>query len=530
MAHDVFISYSNRDSQIANAICHMLEEVRIKCWIAPRDIRPGEIWADEIATAIPKAEVLIVILSLNSNSSKQVLREIELAVHNNVVVLPVRIEDIMPTGGMSYYLSTTHWIDVIDEGIELKITAIINRIRNILDGPEYEETSQIESEPHKIVAKAAIKKPRKTKLQKPILAITAVVLLTAVGLTLFFMRDVIFNKQENVTIASSGITPSPNEDDSLDLIYDVTPGIEVTVMPTDSPEPTPIIWVPEDFGYDPDMEVSIPNVALKNVIIQTLEAQGNPINGHISVADMFHINEIYVVSEQNDYATKDIDDKNILENESAIVINKVINDLEGMQYAKNMRAFVYIDDYNKNSIENLSPLAELYNLEILYLPGFKIKNLDEISGLTNLWYLYLFHSPIDDISVLSDFEDMIYLSFPEAANLTDISIVAALPNIEELVIDYCTRIDDLSYLQNSAMIRNVKSLCLIGSGIDNIDFLSEAYNLIWLNVQYLDISDIKVLENLNLEVLWLSDYTYNNNTDTIDKLISNGSEIRLNMP
>ncbi len=301
-------------------------------------------------------------------------------------------------------------------------------------------------------------------------------------------------------------------------------------MPTDSPEPTQIIRVPEDFGYDPDMEVSIPNVALKNVIIQTLEAQGNPINGHISVADMFHINEIYVVSEQNDYATKDIDDKNILENESAIVINKVINDLEGMQYAKNMRAFVYIDYYNKNSIENLSPLAELYNLEILYLPGFKIKNLDEISGLTNLWYLYLFHSPIDDISVLSDFEDMIYLSFPEAANLTDISIVAALPNIEELVIDYCTRIDDLSYLQNSAMIRNVKSLCLIGSGIDNIDFLSEAYNLIWLNVQYLDISDIKVLENLNLEVLWLSDYTYNNNTDTIDKLISNGSEIRLNMP
>ncbi len=54
MAHDVFISYSNRDSQIANAICHMLEEVRIKCWIAPRDIRPGEIWADEIATRFQK--------------------------------------------------------------------------------------------------------------------------------------------------------------------------------------------------------------------------------------------------------------------------------------------------------------------------------------------------------------------------------------------------------------------------------------------------------------------------------------------
>ena len=216
MAHDVFISYSNRDSQIANALCHMLEEDKIKCWIAPRDINLGDVWADAIAAAIPKAKVLIILLSINSNSSKQVLREIELAVHNNVVVLPVRIEDIMPTGGMSYYLSTTHWIDVIDESIENKISTIISRIRNILDGVAPDEAYQPRAEQPSRTIVSDVKKPRKAKLQKMIIGITAAMLLAAAALTLFLMRDVIFNKQETVTTASSKtpvstrITPLPS--------------------------------------------------------------------------------------------------------------------------------------------------------------------------------------------------------------------------------------------------------------------------------------------------------------------------------
>lgn len=41
MDHEVFISYSSANIQTAQAICHALESNRIKCWMAPRDIRPG---------------------------------------------------------------------------------------------------------------------------------------------------------------------------------------------------------------------------------------------------------------------------------------------------------------------------------------------------------------------------------------------------------------------------------------------------------------------------------------------------------
>ena len=42
MNHDVFISYSSQNSKAAQAICHTLEQHKIRCWIAPRDI-PSEI-------------------------------------------------------------------------------------------------------------------------------------------------------------------------------------------------------------------------------------------------------------------------------------------------------------------------------------------------------------------------------------------------------------------------------------------------------------------------------------------------------
>ena len=40
--HDVFLSYSSQDKTWADAACAVLERQRIRCWIAPRDITPGD--------------------------------------------------------------------------------------------------------------------------------------------------------------------------------------------------------------------------------------------------------------------------------------------------------------------------------------------------------------------------------------------------------------------------------------------------------------------------------------------------------
>ena len=52
VAHDVFISYSSQDKPVADAVCAGLEAAKIRCWIAPRDVRPGMDYASEIIEAI----------------------------------------------------------------------------------------------------------------------------------------------------------------------------------------------------------------------------------------------------------------------------------------------------------------------------------------------------------------------------------------------------------------------------------------------------------------------------------------------
>ena len=101
---DAFISYSHVDKRLADASCAVLEAAGIRCWIAPRDIGPGQEWAEAIITAIDRCSVMVLIFSRDANESSQIRREIERAVHNSVPIVPVRIEDAEPTGSLTYFL------------------------------------------------------------------------------------------------------------------------------------------------------------------------------------------------------------------------------------------------------------------------------------------------------------------------------------------------------------------------------------------------------------------------------------------
>lgn len=114
MAHDVFLSHSHLDKVFADAICHSLEAHGIRCWVAPRDIRPSEDWAEAIIDALDTARVLVLVFSSNSNGSPQVRREVERAVNKGLHILPLRIEDVPLSKSLEYFISTQHWLDAID--------------------------------------------------------------------------------------------------------------------------------------------------------------------------------------------------------------------------------------------------------------------------------------------------------------------------------------------------------------------------------------------------------------------------------
>lgn len=74
-----FISHAKADEKKADAIAKTLESKEFKCWIAPRDVRPGRSYGDEIIRGIEGCRSFVLVLSKASNNSAFVAREVERA-------------------------------------------------------------------------------------------------------------------------------------------------------------------------------------------------------------------------------------------------------------------------------------------------------------------------------------------------------------------------------------------------------------------------------------------------------------------
>lgn len=118
MAHDVFISHSQRNKTVADALCAGLEAGGIRCWIAPRDVLPGRSFAGEITRAINQSKVMVLVFSADSNNSEQILREVQLAANARLHIIQFRIEEVVPNDDLQYYLSTPHWLDAVTPPLE----------------------------------------------------------------------------------------------------------------------------------------------------------------------------------------------------------------------------------------------------------------------------------------------------------------------------------------------------------------------------------------------------------------------------
>ena len=113
MAHDVFISHSVKDKVTADAVCAVLEAEGVRCWIAPRDVLPSMEWSTAIVDAIEESRIIVLVFTANANASPQIRREVECAVNHGVPILPVRIEDVLPTKALEYFIGNVHWLDAL---------------------------------------------------------------------------------------------------------------------------------------------------------------------------------------------------------------------------------------------------------------------------------------------------------------------------------------------------------------------------------------------------------------------------------
>ena len=125
----VFISYASQDVAIANAIVATLERHGVTCWIAPRDVKAGALYADAIVRAISSAKAFVLVLSESAIASSHVSKEIERASSKKRPIIALRIDAAPLTPALEYFLSESQWVEAQAGNIDPAYVKLIEAIR-----------------------------------------------------------------------------------------------------------------------------------------------------------------------------------------------------------------------------------------------------------------------------------------------------------------------------------------------------------------------------------------------------------------
>src|ERR1700733_2864213 len=128
----VFVSHASVDTAIAEQICAALERAGMRCWIAPRDVMPGTLYADAIVRAISNAKVVVLVLSENAVASPHVGKEIERSSSKRRPIVALRIDDAPLTPAFEYFLSESQWIDAQEGEVATVMPRLIEALQQLL--------------------------------------------------------------------------------------------------------------------------------------------------------------------------------------------------------------------------------------------------------------------------------------------------------------------------------------------------------------------------------------------------------------
>src|ERR1700694_1823608 len=121
----VFISYASQDGAVAEKLCAALEAVSLSCWIAPRNVQAGALYADAIVRAISGAKALVLVLSENSVASPHVGKGIERASSKQRSIIALRIDEAPLSPALEYFLGESQWVDARAGSMDAAVAKLV---------------------------------------------------------------------------------------------------------------------------------------------------------------------------------------------------------------------------------------------------------------------------------------------------------------------------------------------------------------------------------------------------------------------
>lgn len=133
--YDVFISYSRKDTSMADRICRALDDAGITYFIDRRGIGGGNEFPNVLAHAILESRLFLYLASKNSYESKYTDREISFAFNekDNDTMLPYIIDGSRLPDAQRFIFSNVNFRNSKEHPIDV----IVNDILRLLGRPPF---------------------------------------------------------------------------------------------------------------------------------------------------------------------------------------------------------------------------------------------------------------------------------------------------------------------------------------------------------------------------------------------------------
>lgn len=252
--------------------------------------------------------------------------------------------------------------------------------------------------------------------------------------------------------------------------------------------------------------------------------------------------------------------------------NFYMSEIKSLEFVREMTNMEYLDVYACKQIPDISPIADLTKLTYLNLYMLEVEDFSALEKLAELEEIWLHFTKIKNTNSMRDMSRMKFLRMTWCPELSDISGIADMKNLELLSIEE-SQVQDLSVLENLTSLRDLnlseikatdfssvkncrelRDLDISENQVDDFSFLAELKNLThlylqktnfndlnllsgmtqmkYLNISQTSISDIaplsslKKIEQLYLEECRVSDLTVLSNFQDLNYLMLNENEYK----
>ena len=138
----VFVCYSHDDEAIVHPHVEWLQASGVELWY-DRGIHAGTIWRNEIGEALERATHVLYFVSRASRASEHCDREVQYALDHHTLVIPVYLEDVELTPGLSVALGRVHALYAKRLGVDALRHAMATAVGTAaVAGPTIQKKSQ----------------------------------------------------------------------------------------------------------------------------------------------------------------------------------------------------------------------------------------------------------------------------------------------------------------------------------------------------------------------------------------------------